>query len=218
MKKVVFFTLALLLYSGAALAGLDPGEQAPNFQAPAFNSAQCGIKGPVSLQRYMATDDSEKPKAYLITFFATWCEGCIKEIPALKSLYSKLFVKGFRLVMVSIDTEDALPSLKDLVASMNAMFPVIWDQTGIIGRRYKSQKLPYAVLLDGDGVVVTTVEGAEEAPFHEMIAKLEKMLGVEPATVPQAVTRPDAGVSENKAPVLTTQDGGIEKTPKTAGK
>lgn len=43
-------------------------------------------------------------KVVFINFWATWCQPCILEMPAIERLYQKFKDKGFIILAVSIDT------------------------------------------------------------------------------------------------------------------
>ena len=109
---------------------IEVGVIAPDFEATnladgAKVSLHAGYKGQVTL----------------VNIWATWCEPCKKEIPALDSLYRALAPEGFRLVAVSVDTDPP----EKVKAFMD----------GSLGSGT-------AWLLDGSGVVITTGEELAE--------------------------------------------------------
>jgi thiol-disulfide isomerase/thioredoxin len=53
----------------------------------------------------------------LVNFWASWCEPCKKEFPALIQLQNELKDKGLRVVFVTIDDEEALPDAARFLAS-----------------------------------------------------------------------------------------------------
>ncbi len=64
--------------------------------------------GPVKLvpmdeATYPRTVAAHKGKVLLVNFWATWCEPCRKEMPALVKLAASLKAKGFDLVTISAD-------------------------------------------------------------------------------------------------------------------
>jgi thiol-disulfide isomerase/thioredoxin len=47
--------------------------------------------------------ESEKGKATLIVLSASWCPGCLMEIPLLKDLHQKYSDKGLKILMINED-------------------------------------------------------------------------------------------------------------------
>jgi thiol-disulfide isomerase/thioredoxin len=72
---------------------------------------------PTSLQKvdeaaYTKTIAAHKGKVVLVNFWATWCEPCRKEMPALAKMAAGLSAKGLDLVTISADEpEDEKPAL-----------------------------------------------------------------------------------------------------------
>lgn len=51
--------------------------------------------------------NSFKGKYLLVDFWASWCGPCRKAIPSIKELYSQYKAKGFEVLSVSVDTDNA---------------------------------------------------------------------------------------------------------------
>jgi thiol-disulfide isomerase/thioredoxin len=94
-----------LLASQAALALLMAGA-APTKLAPVDEASLPGLVA------------GHKGKVVLINFWATWCEPCREEMPALAKMQAALAGKGFALVTVSADEpEDEKAALAFLAKS-----------------------------------------------------------------------------------------------------
>ena len=46
-------------------------------------------------------------RVLLVTYWSTWCNACTQDIPVLKSLYKRYSDKGFEIVGVNLDVNDA---------------------------------------------------------------------------------------------------------------
>lgn len=105
------------------------GKPAPDFT---LNDLQ---GQPVSLASY-------RGKAVMINFWATWCGPCKIETPWLVQLRDKYAPQGFEVLGVSSQGDDVTP--KDKIA---------WDKDKAEIEKFAQQdKLPYPVLLGGDGI------------------------------------------------------------------
>jgi thiol-disulfide isomerase/thioredoxin len=89
-----------------------------------------------------------KPK--LLYFWATWCGPCRKTGPWVDELHQQA---GDKLQVAAVSSEE-LAKLKPYVARSKSTYPIAHDADGSVKFDYEVNKLPTAVLLDGDGRVV----------------------------------------------------------------
>ncbi len=118
---------------------IEVGVEAPDFQATNLSSGKL-----VSLR------EEYRGAVTLVNIWATWCEPCKKEIPALDSLYRALAPEGFRLVAVSVDT-DAPEKVKAFMDEFNVAFDVLHDREKKIEQIYQTTGVPESFLLDREG-------------------------------------------------------------------
>ena len=67
----------------------------------------------------------------IVSFWATYCVPCIKEIPYFQELAKKYEEKGVRLLLVSLDFKESYPEkIKKFSAKMRFSAPIVWlDET-----------------------------------------------------------------------------------------
>ena len=85
---------------------------------------------------------SLRGKAVLLNFWATWCGPCRIETPWLIELQRKYAAQGFTVVGVDTEGEDLKPDDKAGLAR----------QRRAVARFVAAEKIPYPVLLGGDGL------------------------------------------------------------------
>jgi thiol-disulfide isomerase/thioredoxin len=59
-------------------------------------------------------------KAILVNFWATWCEPCIREIPAFIEVEKALGPTGLKVVLVNLETQKPQEEIKDYSARLRA--------------------------------------------------------------------------------------------------
>lgn len=117
--------------------------------------------------------DDFKGKVVLVHFFASWCEPCKKEFPALVRLRGLLKERGFEIVAVS---EDSLERTAPFADSLGADFPVVIDRYGGVMRSYKVKLIPTSVVIDKNGEVSGIITGPREYEGIPSIGFFESLL------------------------------------------
>ena len=89
-------------------------------------------------------------KNLIISFFATWCVPCKKEIPELIKL-SKQFKEDFEFVL--IDVNEKKEKVQKHVEDNNITLQVILDKYGRVFKSYGGETLPLLVVIDKQGKI-----------------------------------------------------------------
>jgi peroxiredoxin len=95
-------------------------------------------------------------KVVLLNFWATWCPGCVDELPALEKVYRSLSKDGFTILAVSLDEKRS--AVSPYIAKLGLTFPVLMGDSRVPGV-YRVGGLPISYLLDQNGVVVKRYAG-----------------------------------------------------------
>lgn len=89
-------------------------------------------------------------KYVLIDFWASWCGPCRKEIPNLKNLYGKYAAKGFDIISISIDKDNA--AWQKALKEEGLKWPNF--RSNEVASLYRVKAVPTMYLIDGNGVLV----------------------------------------------------------------
>jgi peroxiredoxin len=154
---------ALLLALGAAPAragGVDDAARALDL-APV---AAADLPGDF---RVLAPDGGPRRLADLpgrvlfLNFWATWCEPCREEMPAMERLFHAYRDRGLALLAVSADREGA-PVVRSFLRRHGLTFPVGLDPEQAIARRYRVFALPSTFVVDRQGGRAFVARGPRE--------------------------------------------------------
>lgn len=129
---------------GAALLSADSPSRPPITSVVAFTL------DPVASGSPDASLSGHPGRPVVLTFFASWCVPCTRELPAVEALASK---PGGPQV-VGVDFMDQRVDALSLLASTHVTFPAGYDHDGSVGARWKVDGLPVTVFIDSDGHVV----------------------------------------------------------------
>lgn len=111
-----------------------------------------------------------KGKVVLIDFWATWCPPCREEIPNVLAAYEKFHAKGFEVIAVSLDREEA--ELKKFIEEKKMPWPQIFEGADVIAEKFGVESIPTTYLVDADGKIAAT-----DLRGDALAKKLELLLG-----------------------------------------
>jgi len=124
------------------------GTQPPDFELNALDGSS------VRLSSYLGKH------VVLIDFWATYCEPCLRSMPALDSLYVKYKDQGFVVFGVAIDGPDSLSQVRADVQRLGIRFPILLDQdTRVVALYNPKTSAPFSVLIGKQGNVLLRKEG-----------------------------------------------------------
>ena len=110
----------------------------------------------------------------LVTFWATSCTGCVKEIPHLIELHHEFAPQGFQLIAIamSYDPPNHVVAMRD---AKRLPYPIALDIDGQAARAFGDVRLtPTSFLIAPDGRIVREKVG--ELDMTEVRARLREML------------------------------------------
>ena len=109
-------------------------------------------------------------KVVLLTFWATWCPTCRKELPELQKSYEFYHKDGLEIVALSIDDSDK--EVKAFWAGKGYEFPVAMSTKTYIDAYGKIKGTPTAYLIDRKGVIRKKYVGEFTDSFEKDFRKL----------------------------------------------
>ncbi|MDP7128396.1 MAG: TlpA disulfide reductase family protein [Candidatus Marinimicrobia bacterium] len=91
----------------------------------------------------------------ILSFFATWCKPCMKELPHLQNLYEKYMDQKIKFFLIDITEatrtvkgNEDVPEAGPFLTKKGLTMPILYDPQGIAMKRYKSSALPRLFVID----------------------------------------------------------------------
>lgn len=169
MTRPVLPFLALLVAACGTPAPIRIGSEAPDFTAV-----------DIARGEEVSFRDEYAGGVTLVNVWATWCEPCKEEIPALDSLYRQLASRGFRIAAVSVDSDDSA-HVRDFIEDYDVAFDVLHDRAGRIQQLYQTTGVPESFLVDRTGRILRIVYGAHPWTSAANRRIVEELLAAEAA-------------------------------------
>ena len=114
-----------------------------------------------------------KGKVIVLNFWATWCDPCREEMPAMQRLQDKLAGKPF--VILAVDYGEGAPRIKDFLKNVPVRFTMLLDRDTAAATAWKVKVLPTSLVIDPQQKVRFVAVGDigwDTAPVENEIMKL----------------------------------------------
>ena len=164
MKKIIIALLALTL-AGALYA--------QNANVP-----QNVILKDLDGQSVPSSVIQNNGKPIILSFWATWCKPCNRELDAIKEVYDEWqHETGVKLVAVSIDDARSAARVRPWVNGKDWPFEVFLDQNKDLAHALNvGADVPHTFIINGDGEIVWQHKGYQDGGEEELLEKERELL------------------------------------------
>lgn len=131
----------------------------------------------VSSGKKVAFNESfEKGKVTLVSFWATWCVPCKKEIKNIREKMPEWKKEAeFNYVTVSIDESRAEGLMRSYAKSQGWDFPYFIDPNSDLTRSLNFKTVPFTIIIDKNGEIAYRHSGYEEGGENEVFEKVKEL-------------------------------------------
>ena len=158
-KMLPLVIIMLIAFAGQAYAQL-PSYRLKNISGKTVDTSTLASQG----------------RPFIISFFATWCKPCIRELTAIAEVYQDWQTEtGVTLYAVSIDKAQNANKVKPLVDLHEWPYEVLLDVNGDFRRSFGGEMIPFVIVCDPDGKIVYRHSGYSEGSEEELITKIREL-------------------------------------------
>ena len=156
-------TLAFLVVSISVFAQDDAGHTLPSVTVKQLNGQSIDL-----------ADYGKNNKLTVISFWATWCTPCKKELDAVADYYEDWQDEyNLEIVAITIDNQRALAKVKPMVATKGWDYTILSDANGGCQQAMNFQSVPQTFLLNAAGEIVYSHTGYVPGDEEELEEQIE---------------------------------------------
>jgi thiol-disulfide isomerase/thioredoxin len=113
-------------------------------------------------------------KVVVVNFWATWCEPCRDEMPAMQRLKDRM--AGAPFALLAVNYAEGTPRVEAFLKQVPVDFAILMDRDSAVAKQWQARVLPYTVVLDPRLRIRYTVTGDLDWSAPEVEAALRKLL------------------------------------------
>jgi len=158
--SVLMFTIRAVSENLASLIVASSRKTAPDF------TLQDSSGTPIKLSGYRGT-------IVVLDFWATWCHGCMTEIPWYIEFQKEYGDRGLVVLGVSMD-EEGWKSVKPFIAEHKVNYPIVIGNENL-AKQYDVEQMPVTLLIDKQGKIAESHSGVVDK--HAFETDIRTLLG-----------------------------------------
>jgi cytochrome c biogenesis protein CcmG, thiol:disulfide interchange protein DsbE len=173
MKKLILLSLTLSI--GISLLAQETKTEKVLFKLPSVSVVD------LSGKKIITSELTNNGKPFIISFWATWCKPCVKELTTISEVYQDWQEEtGVKLIAVSIDDSRSSAQVKTLVNGKRWEYEVLLDANSDFKRAMNVNAVPHTFIVNGKGEIVWQHTSFSEGSELELINLVRKINAGEP--------------------------------------
>lgn len=114
-----------------------------------------------------------RDRVVLVNFWATWCEPCVTEMPALQRLRDRL---SPQLEVLGVNYQEGPARINAFTDKAGITFPIVRDTDGAVARAWGARIFPASYLVDRAGRVRYVLVGASDWTSEAIVSRIRPLL------------------------------------------
>jgi thiol-disulfide isomerase/thioredoxin len=169
--------VVLAALCGPSFAADEPGQKRPTLDVGAVPFDELGK----DIDGNKVTISEHHGKVVIVSFWASWCGPCRKELPILASIAKKVGPEHLKVISINFHDEQ-----KPFWAVANALktlpITILRDASGKAARKFEVKGIPRMIIIDRDGKVAADHTGYGEGSVEEIVDELNRVLQAQQST------------------------------------
>ena len=163
MRKLFLYLFATILFSTLSIA---QNRTLPSVNIKTLDGSNINI-----------TELDNNGSPIVISFWATWCKPCKKELNAIAEVYEDWQEEtGVKLIAISIDDTRSMSRVAPYVNSSEWEYEVYLDSNSDLKRALGVSTVPHTFLINGEGKIIWQHKGYIDGDEDELYEQIELLV------------------------------------------
>ena len=163
MKKTIVFLISIFF---CAIISLAQEKSLPNIDVKTLQGKTINIQ-----------DIKNDGNPMVISFWATWCKPCKKELNTIAEVYDDWQEEtGVKLIAISIDDTRSMSKVAPYVNSSDWDYEVYLDSNSDLKRAMGVSTVPHTFLINGEGKIVWNHKGYIDGDEEELYEQIQHLV------------------------------------------
>ncbi len=161
-SRIIIIVIATFSLNISAATVLKLGDVPPNYLGRDSNGDD-------------VTLEDHKGKIVVISFWASWCTPCLKELPILENIQNKVGTDKVKVIAINFKEDSKkYRKIKKLLSSLN--LTLTHDKRGSIGKKFGVEAIPNLFIVSKNGELVFHNVGYGDSTIDTIAKVLNQQL------------------------------------------
>jgi len=161
-SRIIILLIAVFSLNINAETVLELGDVPPDFLGKDSNGDAVTLK-------------DHKGKVVVISFWASWCSPCLKELPILENIQNKVGTDKIKVIAINFkENSKKYSKIKKLLSSLN--LTLTHDKRGTIGKTFGVEAIPNLFIVGKNGELVFHNVGYGDSSIDKIVKVLNQQL------------------------------------------
>jgi len=161
-RRIIILLIAIFSLSINAETVLELGDYPPNYLGKNSNGDEVNL-------------EDHKGKIVVISFWASWCSPCLKELPILENIQNKIGTDKVKVIAINFkESRKKFKKIKKILSSLN--LTLTHDKRGTIGKKFGVEAIPNLFIIGKDGQLVFHNVGYGDSSIDKIVKVLNQQL------------------------------------------
>lgn len=124
--------------------------------------------------------ESGAGKAYVISFWASWCAPCLQELPVLSNIQKIAGADKMQVIAVNVEDREMYRKLERHIVDLG--LTAVYDPGHKSRDAYGVGPIPHMIIVGRDGRITSIRTGYAKSGLEELAGELNEALAADPGT------------------------------------